>query len=88
MNITVDPSPKMPKNQETLRIQAAPGGSPASKDLIMVLARFFHKNRIAYSLYTEGGIFEARVSPGSFLYLYIFLHLFHMFLYMLFVFFV
>ena len=37
---------------------------------------------------TEGGIFEARVSPGSFLYLYIFLHLFHMFLYMLFVFFV
>ena len=26
---------------------------------------------------TEGGIFEARVSPGSFLYLYIFLHLFH-----------
>ena len=37
---------------------------------------------------TEGGIFEARVSPGSFLYLYIFLHLFHMFLYMLFIFFV
>ena len=37
---------------------------------------------------TEGGIFEARVSPGSFLYLYIFLHLLHMFLYMLFVFFV
>ena len=34
---------------------------------------------------TEGGIFEARVSPGSFLYLYIFLHLFHMFLYTLFV---
>ena len=38
--------------------------------------------------YTEGGIFEARVSPGSFLYLYIFLHLFHMFFYVLFVFFV
>ena len=36
--------------------------------------------------YTEGGIFEARVSPGSFLYLYIFLHLLHMFLHMLFVF--
>ena len=34
---------------------------------------------------TEGGIFEARVSPGSFLYLYIFLHLFHMFLNMFFV---
>ena len=37
---------------------------------------------------TEGGIFEARVSPGSFLYLYIFLHLFHVFSYILFVFFV
>ena len=35
--------------------------------------------RSLFSLDTEGGIFEARVSPGSFLYLYIFLHLFHMF---------
>ena len=37
---------------------------------------------------TEGGIFEARVSPGSFLYLYIFLHLLHMFLHMFFAFFI
>ena len=36
------------------------------------------------------GVFKKKKppAPGSFLYLYIFLHLFHMFLYMLFVFFV